>query len=186
MKTSFYTDSELRELGLKTFGKNVLISRNASFYNPENISLGDNVRIDDFCILSGKITLGSYVHISAFCALYGARQIIFEDFSGISARVTIYSAIDDFSGRHLTNSTVPEKYKQISGGPVCLKKYVQIGAHTVVLPDLNLEEGVAVGAMSLVNKSLPAWGIYAGIPASFLKDRQKNLLKLEKQLEGTL
>jgi len=49
MKTSFYSQSELKSLGLKAYGRNVLISKKASFYNPSQISLGHHVRIDDFC-----------------------------------------------------------------------------------------------------------------------------------------
>ncbi len=44
----FYDSSELSKLGLKSVGKNVLISDKCSIYNPSNISIGDNVRIDDF------------------------------------------------------------------------------------------------------------------------------------------
>mgnify|MGYP004422306013 CR=1 FL=1 len=91
---SFYTESELATLGLHSYGKNVLISRFARLYAPETISIGDNVRIDDFCILSGNITLGSHIHIAAYCALYGAKGIVMEDYTGLSARATLYSAID--------------------------------------------------------------------------------------------
>ena len=69
MPSSFYSQKELTSIGFKSIGTNVLISKKASFYSPEEISIGNNVRIDDFCILSGKITLGSNIHISAFCAL---------------------------------------------------------------------------------------------------------------------
>lgn len=49
--TSFYSEEELRSIGLKSYGKNVLISRFARIYGAESISIGNNVRIDDFCIL---------------------------------------------------------------------------------------------------------------------------------------
>jgi acetyltransferase-like isoleucine patch superfamily enzyme len=45
-----------------------------------------------------------------------------------------------------------------------------------------LEEGVAIGALSLVNRHLEAWGIYAGIPAKRIKDRKRDLLELEREL----
>ena len=50
---SFYSRSELEHIGFATIGKNVLLSRKASIYSPAMISIGDNVRIDDFCILFG-------------------------------------------------------------------------------------------------------------------------------------
>lgn len=74
MGNSFYSISELKLLGLKRLGQNVYISRKSSIYSPENISIGDNVRIDDFCILSGNITLGNYIHIAAYTALYGGEE----------------------------------------------------------------------------------------------------------------
>ena len=49
---SFLNDEQLKDLGLKSYGKNVIISDKASLYNAKNISIGNNVRIDDFCILS--------------------------------------------------------------------------------------------------------------------------------------
>ena len=95
---SFYTYEELQKMGLKELGENVLISRKASIYSPEHIKIGNNVRIDDFCILSGDIEIGNYVHIAAYVALYGKNGIKIGNFCGCSARTTIYSATDDFSG----------------------------------------------------------------------------------------
>ena len=83
---SFYTPDELKKLGFKAFGQEVYISKKASFYSPEKITLGNHVRIDDFCILSGEISIGNYVHISAFNALYGKAGIKIGNFCGISPR----------------------------------------------------------------------------------------------------
>lgn len=57
---SFFSKEELQLLNIKV-GNNVKISRKSSIYG-YNIEIGDNVRIDDFCILSGKIRLGNYIH----------------------------------------------------------------------------------------------------------------------------
>lgn len=75
--TSFYTEEELKGLGFRHIGNGVCISRKASIYGAQNISLGDHVRIDDFCILSGRIEIGSYVHVAAYTALYGGSDGIF-------------------------------------------------------------------------------------------------------------
>ncbi len=181
MNNSFYSDKEVKLLGFKTIGKNVFISKKASFYSPKTISIGSNVRIDDFCILSGNIILGSYIHISAYCALYGANGIIMDDFTGLSPRTTIFSATDDFSGDFLVGPMIDKEYTNVTGGRVYIGKYSQIGANSVVFPNITIEEGVAVGALSLVNKSLSAWGIYAGIPIRFIKPRNKGLLALKNK-----
>ena len=174
---SFYSDLELKQLGLKTFGEHVLISRKASLYSPQTISLGSNVRIDDFCILSGHIEIGNFVHISAYSAIYARELVKLMDYSGISPRVTIFSATDDFGGDFLIGPMAPEGSTRHISGQVLLEKFVQIGASTVILPNLTIKEGSVVGAMALVNKDLEAWGIYAGIPVKRMKDRKKGLLR---------
>lgn len=179
---SFYSEDELKNLGLKKLGENVKISKKVSIYSPELIEIGDNVRIDDFCILSGKIIIGNYVHIAAYVALYGKYGIEIKDFCGCSARTTIYSASDDFSGEYMISPMVPEELTNVSGGKVTLGKFVQLGANTVVLPNLTIEEGTAVGAMSLVNKSLEEWSIYVGIPCKRIKDRKRNLIELSEKI----
>lgn len=177
-QTSFYSEDELQMLGLKSYGKNVLISRFARIYSADNITIGDNVRIDDFCILSGSITLGSHIHISPYVALYGALGIEFEDYTGISAHSVVYSAMDDFSGDYLVGSVHPEELTHVTGGKVLVKKFSQIGVNCVVFPNLTINDGVAVGACSLVTKSLHEWGVYIGTPARRLKERSKRLRDL--------
>ena len=180
---SYYSEEELQSIGFKSVGRAVNISKLTSIYSPSSISIGDNVRIDDFCILSGKIVLGSYVHIAAYCGLYGKYGIAMRDFSGLSSRVSIYSGTDDYSGRYLTNPTVPEEYKNTYGGEVILDKHVIIGAGSVILPMVTIGEGTAVGSLSLVVKSLEPWKIYGGIPCKLIKDRDKGLIEWEKELK---
>ena len=179
MLNSFYSDEETHELGFKSVGKNVLISRFAHFYGTENIILGNHVRIDDFCILSGQIKLGNYIHISAYTALYGKFGIEMLDYSGLSPRCTIFSASDDFSGNFMIGPMIESKYTNVTGGKISIGKYSQLGNNCTVLPKITIGEGVAVGAMSLVTKNLDSWKIYAGIPAIYIKDRSKKLLEFK-------
>ena len=174
---SFYSQLELEAMGFKQIGESISISRNASFYGIENITIGSFVRIDDFCILSGKITLGSHIHISAYCALYGSFGIEMDDYSGLSPRCTIFSASDDFSGNFLIGPMSAKDSTNIICGKILIKKYSQIGSGCVILPNVTINEGVAVGAMSLINKTLDKWSIYAGIPVKKLKERNKGLLE---------
>jgi len=180
--SSFFSQDELNTLGFKSIGENVLISRYARFYDIQYITIGNHVRIDDFCILSGNIFIGNYIHISAFCALYGSKGIILHDFSGLSPRTTIFSASDDFSGDFLTGPMVGKEYTNVKGGEVTIGEYTQIGANSIILPNLKIGEGVAVGALSLVNKSIDSWGIYGGIPVKFIRKRSKGLINCKKKL----
>ena len=179
MKTSFYTPEELSQLGFKSYGENVRISRYAQIYSPEKISIGDNVRIDDFCILSGNLAIGSHIHIAAYCALYGANYgIVMEDYTGLSARATIYAAMDDFSGNYLIGPIHEDEYTNVTGGMVRICTYSQIGAGALIFPNLSVGEGAVLGAMSMAKDSLEPWNIYAGIPAKKIKQRSKHLLEL--------
>lgn len=181
---TFYSDEELKTLGLKKYGSDVLISRNAVLYKPELLEIGNHVRIDDFTTISGKAVLGDYIHIAQFCGLYGGTEgIIMDDFSGLSSRVVIYATSNDYSGESLTNPTVPGKYKPTDkNAAVHLCKHVIVGVSSVILPGVTIGEGSSVGALSLCSKSLEAWGVYAGSPVRRLKARSSKLLELEKEL----
>ena len=180
--TSFYTEKELSSLGLKKYGRNVKISRHASIYGAQNISIGDNVRIDDFCILSGHIELGSYIHIAAYSALYGGEAGIFiSDFANLSSRISVYSVSDDYSGTTLTSPMIPDKNKHVISKPVHIGRHVIIGSTSVVLPGVTIPEGCAFGCFSFVNADTEAWSIYAGIPVRKIRDRKKDLLTLEQE-----
>jgi acetyltransferase-like isoleucine patch superfamily enzyme len=177
---AYLTEIELQKFGFKTLGKNVKISDKASVYNPEKIEIGDHSRIDDFCVISGKIKLGRYVHIAPFCLVAGGdKGIQMDDFSGLAYQVQIFSQSDDYTGRSLTNPTVPSKYKKETKRFVHLAKHVIVGAGSIVFPGVYLAEGCSVGAMTLVSKSTEPWGIYVGNPAKRVKERKKTLLDLE-------
>jgi galactoside O-acetyltransferase len=181
---SFLSEKELYKVGFKSLGENVLISRIASIYLPELISIGNNIRIDDFVMLSGEIVLENNIHIAPYSALIGGTGgagIIMKNYSGLSSRVTVYSVSDDYSGEFMTNPTIPSNYTNVKKGRVIIQKYVIVGATTVILPGVEIGEGTAVGAMSMVAKSLPEWKICSGIPARVLKDRSQKLKELERQ-----
>jgi len=181
----FYSKEELEKIGFKNYGSNVLISNKASIYGAKNISIGNNVRIDDFCILSAgkEIIIGNYVHIACYASLIGSGTIILEDFVSIAARCNILSSCDDFSGEYLTNPMIPLKYINVTHDLVILKKHSLLGVGTVVLPNVVLDEGVVIGAMSFVKKSIKPFEMWVGNPLRFIKKRSKNLLEFEKLLK---
>ena len=175
----------IESMGFAAVGDNVQISDRASFYGTARIALGSNVRIDDFALLSagvGGVIIGQYVHIAVYSSLIGAGKITLSDFCNISSRVSIYSSNDDYSGSAMTNPTVPSEYTAVKHADVYLGKHVIIGSGSVILPGVTLEDGVAVGALSLVNRNCEAFGIYVGNPARWAKWRKRDLLELEKML----
>ncbi len=183
----FYSEEELMSAGFRHLGENVQIKRNAGIFFTENVSIADNVRIDDFSIIVASnpdkpVVIGSYVYVGARGYLHGREGLVMEDFSTVAPGVQIWSETDDYSGGKLTNPTVPREYRGGKSGRVTLEKHVIIGAGSIILPDVTVGIGSSVGAQSLVTRSLDPWGMYAGIPVRRLRDRSKDLLELEVQL----
>ncbi len=185
---AYLTETQLQSMNFQHVGENIKISDKVSIYNAGLIYLSDNCRIDDFCILSagnGGIHIGKHVHIAAYSSLIGAEQIFLDDFSGLSSRVSIYSSSDDYSGKYMTNPTIPENLKGVISNPVYLGKHVIIGAGSVILPGAKINEGVAIGSLALVlGKNYPEFMVYGGVPAKPIKARKRDLLELEKKLSS--
>lgn len=183
---AFLSGKQIEEMGFASVGENVLISDKASFYNCQNITIGTNVRIDDFCVLSagvGGIDIGCYTHIAVYSSFIGAGKIQLQDFCNVSSKVSIYSSNDDYSGTWMTNPMIPKEYTNVDHADVIIGRHVIIGSGSVVLPGVILGDGVAIGALSLVNKSCDSFGIYSGIPAKRVKDRKRDLLALEEMID---
>src|SRR5471032_271375 len=170
--SGYFETEELRQFGFKSVGENVKVAKNSTIIGLGNITLGNNIRIDGHVVIaanSGYLTLGDYIHIGCACYLGCAGGITLSDFSGLSQGVRIYSATDDYSGEHLTNPTVPGKYRAAKVAPVHIGRHVIIGSGSVVLPGCSLADGACVGALSLITKNLGAWAVYFGAPAKRLK-----------------
>jgi dTDP-4-amino-4,6-dideoxy-D-glucose acyltransferase len=185
MTMGYLGRKEIDAIGFASVGHDVMISKLASFHHAAAITIGNNVRIDDFCVLSAGIAgieIGNFVHISVGAALIGAKRITLADFSGLSSHVSIYSSSDDYSGALMTNPTVPLPFRGGDHEEVFLGKHVIVGAGSVILPGTIIDEGVAIGALSLVNAHCEPFGIYAGTPAKRIKERSRELLKLENRL----
>ncbi|MFL9867288.1 acyltransferase [Paraburkholderia fungorum] len=184
LNPGYFTEDELSQLGLPSVGHNVRIARNCIVVGIENMTIGNNVRIDGPTVLSasgGHIHIGSHVHIGGMCFLAGGGGIELDDFSGLSQGVRIYSTSDDYSGAALTNPTVPRRYLNVKVAPVHLGRHVIVGSGSVILPGCAIGEGSSIGALSLVTKNLDPWGVYFGTPARRLRARSRKLLKLEEE-----
>lgn len=180
----YLSASDLSALGFRRLGRNVKISDKASIYNAANIEIGDNCRIDDFCLLSagvGGIAIGSQVHLAPYVSLIGASLIRLGDFTGLSSKTALYSSTDDFSGRSLTGPCVPDQFRSVTNADVILGRHVIVGVGVMILPGVTIGDGVAVGSMSLVNGDCTPFGLYVGIPAKKVKDRSQDLLALENE-----
>lgn len=178
----YLNQEDLDSMGFAQLGKNVKISDKASIYEPEKMEIGDNSRVDDFCVVSGRIIMGRNVHFAPHCLVAGgSRGIRFGDFSGLAYHVQVFTQSDDYSGSAMTNPTVPTAYKLETKLPVVVGRHSIVGSGSIIVPGVNLEEGTAVGALSLLLESTEPWSIYAGIPAKKLRGRSRDMLQMEQK-----
>lgn len=182
----FLNDEQIKNLGFRSFGTNVLISDKASIYNAKNISIGNNVRIDDFCILSagvGGITLNNYIHIACYTSLIGKSNITMDDFSVLSSKVAVYSSTDDFSGEYMISPMCKSEDSRVKSAPVYIGKHTVVGTGSVILPGATVNEGVALGAMTLLKTKTKEFSIYVGNPARYLRQRNDRCKLLAEAYE---
>lgn len=175
----------MTQMQFRRMGKNVTIYPLARILNPEVVSIGSNVIIDDFVFIVGGqgADIGSYVHIASFSSIAGGGTVVMEDFSGLSGGCRIYTGTDDFSGASLTNPTIPTEFRNVTRSFVVIRKHVILGANVVVLPGVTIGEGAAIGACSLVTKDVEPWTVNAGIPARAVRERpRQDILAMERRL----
>jgi acetyltransferase-like isoleucine patch superfamily enzyme len=169
-----------------------IVSPNTRIRYPECFAVGDRSVIDDFCYFSTKVTIGRCSHIASGCSVAGGvgYQFTLGDFSSLSSGVKVWCASNDYvndlialvpQGVDLGDSPV--------AGDVTFANYTGVGANAVVMPDNDIPEGVAIGALSLVPPSyaFEPWTVYAGIPIRPLRARNRsNVLAQVERLGRSL
>ncbi|MCP1101248.1 acetyltransferase-like isoleucine patch superfamily enzyme [Aequitasia blattaphilus] len=175
----YYSREELEKMNFKYLGHNVMISKLAQIYSPEKTELGDESRVDDYCVLTGKIKLGKYVHIAMYTHIGGTDEgVEFDDHSECAYRCAIITHSSDYSLSTLHSPCVPGEMKNGRSGAVYIGKYSLIGYDSLVMPNVKIGEGTSVGAFSYVNSDLSSWSIYDGKPAKKVgKTNKKALMK---------
>lgn len=179
MENIFFDKSKL-----KRCGSDVIIGKTVRIRYPELVEIGNNVIIDDFTYISTSLKLHSNTHISSGCKIIGGKNAFVEmyPFSTLAPNVVLSAGSDDYTDG-IATPMVPQKFKAGSIiGKIIINKHCIVGANSVVLPNVVFNEGSTLGALSLANKDLEGYKVYAGIPAKLLMVRnKKNILKLEKK-----
>lgn len=123
---------------------NSTIHIGASFFNPQNITIGHDTIIGDHCFLDGraKLTIGNHV--------------------GIASQVLIYNDEHNIHSDNYENSF----------GSVEIGDYVFIGPRSIILPNIKIGKGAVVAAGAVVTKNIPDFEIWGGIPAQKISDRK--------------
>lgn len=168
---------------LKHCGKNVIIGKTVRIRYPHLVSIGDNCIIDDFTYISTELELQGYNHISAGCKIIGGAnsKLIMKPFSTFSPNVVIAAGSDDYLSGIATPMVDLQFKGDVEYGKVIIGRHSIVGTGSVVLPNITINDGASVGALSLVNKDLEEWGLYVGVPVKKIKVRHKEkILQLEK------
>lgn len=147
-----------------------IVSPNIRVRYPELLTVGAGSVVDDYCYLSAAVTIGRYCHVANNVSVGGGRawRLVLGDFSGISAGARIWCSSNDFVREILT--VFPVELGAISdasiSGDVVFDRFTGVGSNAVVMPNNEVPEGVAIGALSFVPSRyrFKPWTIYAGVP----------------------
>lgn len=147
MKSYYLSNTEIKKLNLKSFGKNCKISNLVSFIGSKNISLENNVRIDDFTIINGiegYIKIKKNSHVGSLCYILGSAGIEIGKNCRISQGVKIYSKTDEY--KKIKNEQL---YKKVN-----ISDNVIIGSGAIILPGAKIEKNCRIGALTIVKKKI--------------------------------
>lgn len=180
---------------LKAVGNNVIFGKNITLRHPHKISIGNNVIIDDNCVLDAKgknnqgISVGNQVTIgrnSTFICKNGDIRIgsnvnITPSVQLVVApggKIEISDNVEIGSFSHFSagtysmekNDILPSAQGRISRG-IILKDSVMIAAGVIILDGVTIGKSSIIGAGSVVIESIPERSVAFGIPARVIKER---------------
>lgn len=189
--------SRLYPLILGQVGRNVVFGTNVTFRHPHKIFIGDNVVIDDNCLLDAKgvsnagIFIGNNVFIGRNTILSCKDgDIYLEDGVNLGFNCDIFSS----SKVTLRQNTLVAAYCYFVGGGnydldrldisfaeqegfgskggIEIEMNTWIAAGVTVLDGVTIGQDAVVGAGAVVRDSIPPLAIAAGIPARVIRSRQ--------------
>ena len=148
--------------------------------------IGNHVAIDKGFYCTTKLFIGDYVHISPYVTIIGGKDGFcrIENFVTVSTGVRIICIGDTFDGTGLVGPLIPNEFRNtLVGTSVSIRNFANVCTNAVLSPGVSIEEGAVVGANSYVSHSIPAWEVWAGSPARFIKKRNRNkMIEYAKQL----
>ena len=162
-------------------GRDVRADKDTVIKRTENLVIGNHVAIDKGFYCTTRLMIGDYVHISPYVTIIGGEwgQCWIGNFVTISAGARLICVSDSFDGSGLVGPIVPYKFRNqlAPGNSITVGDLAGICTNAVISPGVVIGEGAVVGANSFVNKNIPAWEVWAGSPARFIKKRDDFRIK---------
>lgn len=145
--SNLFSREELLALGFASVGNDVTVSRDVRFFAIEG-SLGNNVRIDTYTIVTGHIILEDDVHLSPLCFLSATGgKITMEKGSGIGPQCAILTKSDDY-----TRTDLAAEGKV--AGDIRIGSNTIIGAGCKVFPGVNIGADASIGGNCLITNDV--------------------------------
>lgn len=166
----------------KHCGQNVYIGNFTIFTNPAEVSIGDNVRIDPFCLITTALETGNNIQICSHAVLGGGarHKITLGNWNFIGYGSKLFCASEDYSGEGGPVNEFWNKQNTIYRGDIKFNDYAGVASDVIVMPKVELPEGCTIGAKSFVysSKGLKPYAVYIGGPQlKRLKDRNELRIK---------
>ena len=149
-----------------------------------NISIGDYTYYDDAVdptgfeknnVLFNYPEFGDHLIIGKFCMIAQGTKFIMGPANHRITSVTAYP-FNVFGGAW-TENTPPHMDQLPRKGDTVLGNDVWIGRESVIMPGVKIGDGAIIAAYSVVVKDVPAYTVYGGNPAKFIKNRFDDELK---------
>ncbi len=172
----------------RSVGKNVVFGKGITLRHPHKITIGDDVIIDDFCVLDAKGEHNQGIHIGPG-AFIGRNTIIYckDGDIEIDAKVNcgVNSVIYSKNRVHIGAGTMIAAFAHImsggqydyrspvplseqssgSSGATSIGKGCWLGSKVVVQDGVHVGSGTVIGSGSVVTRALPANVVAMGVPA---------------------
>lgn len=140
---------------------------------PENITIGEGSRIDSFVKLEGgiELTIGRCVHIASFAHIgIGGGVVRIKSFAAVASGGKVIGGSNQLDAVSMS-ACAPAHLQRVEPSVTRLREYSCVLTNATVLPGVELGTGAVLAANSVATKDIPAWEIWAGVPARFLKKR---------------
>jgi acetyltransferase-like isoleucine patch superfamily enzyme len=167
---SSHGSGELVLADLGALGENVIFETGVLVFHARNISIGDNVYIGHNTILKAyhvnTLVIGNDTWIGQDCFFHSAGGIVIGNEVGIGPKVSILTSQHRPEEKH-----EPVLFSKLEFLPVVLEDGCDIGVNATILPGVTIGKGAIIAAGAVVNRSVPPYEVWGGVPAKKIADR---------------